>query len=62
MQPLDQVLSIVAIITLFIWGILLIIQGLPHNNTCRIIGDSSIQNVEYIEIVKCYPDTKDYYF
>lgn len=50
---------------LFVVGVQLIINGLPHNNYCYNIENSKYNNIkhqEHIVIPRCFNDTKGYIY
>jgi hypothetical protein len=59
LEALDVVHNIILIGILLYLGGYLIYQGLPTNNFCRQVANST--KLIKLDIVQCYPDTKDYY-
>lgn len=58
-EALNAIIWVIIGVTI---GIMLIYQGMPQNNRCRIIESHRLDQVTDLEIIQCYPDTKDYYF
>lgn len=58
-EAIDIFHNIIILGILFYLGGYLIYQALPSNNFCRTVANST----EFIklDIIKCYPETKDYY-
>jgi len=59
LEAIDIIQNIMIIGILFYLGGYFIYQGLPINNFCRQVANSTEFNK--FDIIKCYPDTKDYY-
>jgi hypothetical protein len=59
LETIDIIHNIIILGILLFIGIYLIYQGLPINNFCRQVANST--TFISSDIVQCYPDTKDYY-
>jgi hypothetical protein len=59
LEAMDVVHNIILIGILLYLGGYLIYQGLPINNFCRQVSNST--NFTKLDIIQCYPETKDYY-
>lgn len=59
LEAIDVVHNIIILGIMLFMGVYLIYQGLPINNFCRQVSNST--EFTKLDIIKCYPDTKDYY-
>jgi hypothetical protein len=59
LEAMDVVHNIILIGILLFMGVYLIYQGLPTNNFCRQVANST--ELIKLDIMQCYPETKDYY-
>lgn len=59
LEALDIFHNIIFVILIAVIGVVLIYQALPVNNFCNQVANST--TFISSEIIKCYPETKNYY-
>jgi hypothetical protein len=59
LEAIDVVHNIIMLGIMLFMGGYFMYQGLPINNFCRQVANST--EFTKLDIIKCYPETKDYY-